>query len=293
MNNNPSIVPVPASVIVCGAGTMGRGIAQLCAGKKIQTLLFDVNISILSQAKAHLINDLGSLVTKNKMKQQEADLLLAHLQFSNDLESCKADMIIEAIVEQLSAKIDLFTKLAAINGPSIVFATNTSSLPVTAIAEKIINPERVVGMHFFNPATIMKLVEVVHTRYTNEQSTATVISLAHHLGKTPVICKDAPGFIVNHVARPYYIEALRLLENGIADMETIDALMEATGFRMGPFRLMDLIGNDVNYAVSCSVYDALGMPDRLKPSLIQQKKVEQGELGRKTGSGYYKYGKEK
>ena len=183
-----------------------------------------------------------------------------------------------------------FDRLSALNRPDTILATNTSSLSVTTIAEGSDHPERVIGMHFFNPAPVMKLVEIIHTKYTDEKTTRITAELANAMGKTPVICKDAPGFIVNHVARPYYLEALRLVEQGWAGIETIDALMEASGFRMGPFRLMDLIGNDVNYAVSCSVYKALGEPERLKPSALQEQKVQNGELGRKAGRGYYDYG---
>jgi 3-hydroxybutyryl-CoA dehydrogenase len=144
-------------------------------------------------------------------------------------------------------------------------------------------------MHFFNPATIMKLVEVVNTNFTNHQTTNTIIELAKSMGKTPVLCKDAPGFIVNRVARPYYTESLRLAEENISSFEQTDRLMEATGFKMGPYKLMDLIGNDINYAVSCSVYEQMNKPERLKPSAIQEEKVKQGKLGKKSGEGYYKY----
>ena len=151
------------------------------------------------------------------------------------------------------------------------------------------NPERVIGMHFFNPAPMMKLVEIVSTRFTNAATIDTVIALTKEMGKTPVSCIDSPGFIVNRVARPYYIEALRLLEEDISDIPQLDRLLESTGFKLGPFRLMDLIGNDVNYAVSCSVYDQLKSPERLKPSYIQKEKVDKKELGRKTKKGYYHY----
>jgi 3-hydroxybutyryl-CoA dehydrogenase len=157
------------------------------------------------------------------------------------------------------------------------------------MAEQILHPQRVIGMHFFNPATIMKLVEVVNTKYTNEQTTRIIVELAKAMGKVPVICKDSPGFIVNRVARPYYIESLRLAEEITSSYERTDAILEATGFKMGPFKLMDLIGNDVNYAVSCSVYEQMDKPDRLKPSFIQKEKVDTGKLGKKSGEGYYKY----
>ncbi len=161
--------------------------------------------------------------------------------------------------------------------------------PSPALAKELPHPERVAGMHFFNPAPLMRLVEVVQTEYTDEHTIQSLLALAKAMGKTPVLCKDAPGFIVNHVARPYYLEALKLMEEGYGDPETIDAIMESMGFKMGPFRLMDLIGNDVNYAVSDSVYEAMGRPERLRPSPIQEQKVRNGELGRKTGRGYYTY----
>lgn len=209
--------------------------------------------------------------------------------YTSDIQTCLADVFIEAIVEKPAIKIGLFNQLAELNHSECIFASNTSSLSITGIAEKVMSPERVIGMHFFNPAPLMKLVEVVNTCFTNEQTTQTIIALAKEMGKVPVLCKDSPGFIVNRVARPYYIESLRLAEEGVADYTQIDTLLEATGFKMGPFKLMDLIGNDINYAVSCSVYEQLGNPERLKPSSIQQEKVDAGDLGRKTGTGYYKY----
>ena len=156
----------------------------------------------------------------------------------------------------------------------------------------MMSPQRVIGMHFFNPATIMKLVEVVNTEYTNNQTTETIVELAKQMGKVQVICKDSPGFIVNRVARPYYTESLRLVEEGLTDFATADKLLEATGFKMGPFKLMDLIGNDINYAVSCSVYEQMNNPERLKPSYIQEQKVKEGKLGKKSGEGYYQYAPE-
>lgn len=229
------------------------------------------------------------MVDKKKLAEQEKGSILSRIRFVSDINDCLADVVIEAIVEKQETKVALFNQLAEVNHSEVVMATNTSSLSVTAIAEKVVHPERVIGMHFFNPATIMKLVEVVNTPFTNEQTTQTIVALARQMGKTPVLCKDAPGFIVNHVARPYYLEALKLVENGFQDFDTIDALLESSGFKMGPFRLMDLIGNDINYAVSTQVYEALGKPERLQPSPIQKERVEKGELGRKTGKGYYRY----
>lgn len=277
------------SVAVCGAGTMGRGIAQIFIMHHIPTVLFDVNSTILKEAEKNINHSLQMLIQKNKLERENKEKINGLLRYSSDIKDCHAELTIEAIVENLSVKQELFAKLASINSNESIFATNTSSLSVTSIAEKIPEKKRFIGMHFFNPPTLMKLVEVVTTTDTSPQTTDTIISICKYLGKTPVICKDAPGFIVNHVARPFYLEALRILESGNADSETIDALLEATGFRMGPFRLMDLIGNDINYAVSTSVYEALGKPGRLKPSIVQQKKVEKGELGRKSGKGYYEY----
>ena len=276
-------------ICICGAGTMGSGIAQIAAQSGYHTILFEVNSEVLSKAMVGIEKNLSVLVEKGKISEEEKTKTIGRIRFTNDIKNCKAGIFIEAIIEKLEAKVELFSQLAIINGGDCIFATNTSSLSVTKIAEKIQNPGRMISMHFFNPATIMKLVEVVATNYTNENTTRIICELAKQMGKTPVTCKDSPGFIVNRVARPYYIEALRMAEEGASDFSQIDTLMEATGFKMGPFRLMDLIGNDVNYAVSCSVYEQLGKPERLKPSFIQKEKVEKAELGRKTKKGYFDY----
>lgn len=277
------------SICVCGAGTMGSGIAQVSAQAGFHTILYELNEAVLEKAKSSIEKNLQFLVDKNKISAANKEKVQQRIVYTSDLQSCLADVFIEAIVEKPAIKIGLFNQLAELNHSECIFASNTSSLSITGIAEKVMSPERVIGMHFFNPAPLMKLVEVVNTRFTNEQTTQTIIALAKEMGKVPVLCKDSPGFIVNRVARPYYIESLRLAEEGIADYTQIDSLLEATGFKMGPFKLMDLIGNDINYAVSCSVYEQLGNPERLKPSSIQQEKVDAGDLGRKTGKGYYKY----
>jgi 3-hydroxybutyryl-CoA dehydrogenase len=277
------------TLCVCGAGTMGSGIAQAAAQNSIYTILFDLNEDVLHKAEAAIQKNLSSLVEKQKISAQQKLEILGNLFFTSDIHQCIADVIIEAIIEKPEAKIALFNQLAEINHSEVIFASNTSSLSITQLQKSIKQPGRMAGLHFFNPATIMKLVEVVKGELTNETVMKQLVSLVQQMNKTPVICKDAPGFIVNRVARPYYIEALRLAEEGVADYSTIDALMEASGFKMGPFRLMDLIGNDINYSVSCSVYEQLGKPERLKPSFIQKEKTESGKLGRKTGEGYYKY----
>jgi len=276
-------------VCICGAGTMGRGIAEVFARAGFYTILYEPDQTVLEKARNSIGDNLHKLVEKNKIPAAEKEKTLQRIVFTNDLHQCLADVIIEAIIEKIEAKVSLFNRLAEINHSETVFATNTSSLSVTRIAEAVINPRRLIGMHFFNPAPVMRLVEIVNTKYTGGETTALILNVAEQIGKTPVVCKDAPGFIVNRVARPFYIEALRLLEAKISDPAGIDYLMESSGFKMGPFRLMDLIGNDINYAVSSSIYEQLNWPERLKPSYIQRDKVEKGELGKKTGKGYYQY----
>lgn len=277
------------SICICGAGTMGSGIAQVAATAGYKTLLFDVSEAAVQKAAAKLQSDLCILVDKGKLTAEKRDAIFARIVFLSDIQQCRADVFIEAIVEKLEAKISLFSQLAAINPQHTIFASNTSSLSIAAIARELPNPERVAGLHFFNPAPLMKLVEVVQGEQTSESVVQQLVDLTKALGKVPVVCKDSPGFIVNRVARPYYIESLRMAEEGLAPCELTDRLLEGIGFKMGPFRLMDLIGNDINYAVSCSVYEQLGSPERLKPSYLQKEKVEKGELGKKTGKGYYSY----
>jgi len=277
------------SICICGAGTMGSGIAQIAAQHGFHTILYDINESIIGKARTRIDTDLQLLVDKKRLTAVEAEKAKSHLLFTSDLNNCIADLIIEAVVERAEVKIGLLNQLSEINHSETIFATNTSSLSVKSIAEKVMRPERVAGLHFFNPATIMKLVEVISTDLTRADIIESLTTFAKQLGKTPVLCKDSPGFIVNRVARPYYIEALKIVELGVSDPEIIDLMMEASGFKMGPFKLMDLIGNDINLAVSTSVYEQLSKPERLKPSPIQQEKVNNGELGKKTGKGYYKY----
>lgn len=277
------------TICICGAGTMGSGIAQVAAQSGYRTVLFDLNVAVLEKAKASIFKNLSVLVEKGKISPEEKERIYNSILFTNTINDCVADLIVEAIIEKMETKVDLFSKLAAINNEQAIFASNTSSLSVTEIANHVSPPERVIGMHFFNPAPLMKLVEIVNTAFTRKEVTDTIYNLTKQFGKIPVICKDAPGFIVNRVARHYYLEALKLAELGIADFETMDAVLEATGFKMGPFRLMDLIGNDINFAVTISLYEACGKPVRFTPSPIQEAKVKAGELGRKTGKGYYNY----
>lgn len=277
------------TICVCGAGTMGTGIAQAAAQHGFNVTIYDLDAGALQRSNLHINKSLQALVEKNKISFSAREAILGKIKFTSEHHTCIADIVIEAIIERIEAKQELFIKMTDVNGSGTIYATNTSSLSVSAIADGLPDPSRVIGMHFFNPATIMKLVEVVETPHSTEEVVVAVMQLAQDMGKTPVRCKDAPGFIVNRVARPYYIEALRLAEQGVS-MTVIDALMESAGFRMGPFHLMDLIGNDINYAVSCSVYEQLGNPGRLRPSSLQLQKVLEHRLGRKTGEGFFKYG---
>ena len=277
------------TICVCGAGTMGSGIAQAAAQSGFYTLLYELNSAVLDKAKTSIEKNLQSLVEKGKIVVEDKVKIQKRIHFTDDIQTCLADVFIEAIIEKPEIKIGLFNQLAELNHSESIFATNTSSLSVSKIAAGVMSPQRVIGLHFFNPATIMKLVEVVNTEHTNAQTTETIVALAKQMGKVAVLCKDSPGFIVNRVARPYYTESLRLVEEDQTDFLTADKLLEATGFKMGPFKLMDLIGNDINYAVSCSVYEQLNNPERLKPSYIQEQKVKEGKLGKKSGEGYYQY----
>jgi 3-hydroxybutyryl-CoA dehydrogenase len=269
---------------------MGSGIAQASAQAGLFTLLYDLNPAALEKARNSIEKALAKGVESGKFDATRKEKIASSIQYTSNLHSCLADFFIEAIAENLNAKSALFNQLAELNHSECVFASNTSSISITEIAERIKNPERVVGMHFFNPAPLMKLVEIVRGRQTNDATLETAKKLALMMQKTAVVCKDSPGFIVNRVARPYYLEALRLAEQNLAGPAQIDRILEGSGFRMGPFRLMDLIGNDINYAVSVSVYDQLGKPPRLQPSPMQEGMVAAGRLGKKSGHGYYDYG---
>ena len=283
-------MPQPINTIcVIGAGTMGSGIAQVAAQSGFYTLLFDINTEVLEKGKASIQKNLQWLADKQKISAAEKETIFQRIQFITDTNDCLADVIIEAIVEKIEAKVSIFNQLAEVNHAEVIFASNTSSLSISAIQEKIVYPQRVVGMHFFNPAQVMKLVEVVKGHQTTEAVAQTIYDLCIQLNKIPVVCKDAPGFIVNRVARHYYLEAMKLVENNIATIATVDAVMEASGFKMGPFRLMDLIGMDINLAVSRSIYEAFNKQERFQPSSIQIDKVAKGELGKKTGKGFYEY----
>lgn len=277
------------TVCVCGAGTMGSGITLVAAQSGFYSIQFDLREQALDNSKTAIDKNLQYLLSKQKITEQEKVEILQRIKFTTNLNDCIADIIIEAIIEQKEAKINLFNQLAEINHSETIFATNTSSISISDIAAGVIQPSRVVGMHFFNPANVMKLVEVVSAQQTKPEVAATVYALTKQMNKCPVMCADAPGFIVNRVARHYYLEAMHLVEQEIATVETVDTVLENAGFKMGPFKLIDLIGMDINYSVSNIVWEALGKPERLIPSNLQKQKVDTGSLGRKTGQGFYTY----
>ena len=276
-------------ILVCGAGTMGSGIAQVIATAGFDVLLYDVSTDMLASAKERIEKNFYILVQKEKITEIQYQQALQHIQYVSTISNVVVDVAIEAIVEKLEIKLQLFQQIVSFNSSTTILASNTSSLSIEQLASALPHPERVLGMHFFNPAPIMKLVEVVQCKHTSVDVVNAITNLSIALGKTPVLVNDAPGFIVNRVARHYYLEAMKFVEQGFDDIAAIDKLLETVGFKMGPFKLMDLIGMDINYAVSNIVWENLGKPKRLEPSIIQKNKVENNELGRKTGKGFYTY----
>ena len=278
------------NVAVIGAGTMGSGIAQVAAQAGHTTFLYDTRKEAVDKAISALGKTFDKLVEKGKLTSEKAAEIRARIKPATELkELAGCGLVIEAIIEDLGIKKKLFAELETVLDASAILATNTSSLSVTAIAAGCAQPERVVGLHFFNPAPLLPLVEVVPGLVSDPALAPRMYALMQAWSKTPVICKDTPGFIVNRVARPFYGEAIRIYEEGNADMPTIDAAMKSVGFKMGPFELMDLIGNDINFTVTKTVWEAFFFDQRYKPSFTQQRQVESGRLGRKSGRGYYRY----
>lgn len=278
-------------IAVIGAGTMGAGIAQVAAKARHQVLLFDVAEGAAQKGIESTRKGLEKLVQRKRITQSEVDALIARIKPITDINDlAPADLVIEAIVEKLEVKQTLFGLLEKICHTNTVIASNTSSISITAIGSQLLRPQNLIGMHFFNPAPIMKLVEVISGLDTDKNVANNVFELAKSWGKLAVHAKSTPGFIVNRVARPFYAESLRVHQEGAADIATIDLLFrDCGGFKMGPFELMDLIGHDVNYAVTCSVFDSFYHDQRFLPSLLQKELLDAGHLGRKSGRGFYHY----
>ncbi len=276
---------------VLGAGTMGAGIAQVCALHGLDVALYDVTTELAEAGLFRIRLSVEKGVELRKTTSEAAAIALGRLRPVAALEACAAaDLVIEAVVEDLAVKRDLFARLDALLRPEALLASNTSSLSISALAAATQRPERVLGLHFFNPPLLMALVEVVRGDRTSDATLEAGLAFARALGKTPVVCADTPAFIVNRVARPFYGEALRLLGEQAADPATVDALVRSLGFKMGPFELIDLIGVDVNFAVTQSVYHAFFEDPRYRPHPIQRRMVEAGRLGRKAGRGFFEYG---
>lgn len=277
------------SIAVIGAGTMGQGIAQVCAVGGFKVLLYDVQPELIQNGINAIRKNLDVALEKGKITAGQKAAAFDNIQAVSDFRNLQVELVVEAVIEKLEVKQMLFVELEKINSKDCILATNTSSIPITQIASALRHPGRLAGWHFFNPAPVMKLVEVVQGATTDSAVAGKLMALSTFLGKTPVAVKDSPGFIVNRVARHFYVESLKLVEDGVADITTVDKLMRSAGFRMGPFELMDLIGVDTNFSVTTSIYNAFHQEPKFRPSRIQQQKVDAGHWGRKSGKGFYGY----
>ncbi|MDP2686260.1 MAG: 3-hydroxyacyl-CoA dehydrogenase NAD-binding domain-containing protein [Aequorivita sp.] len=295
MENQKSKIVNQQSLIkfvgIIGSGTMGAGIAQVAATAGCSVKIYDTKTEALEKAKADLEKIMDRLIEKEKIDSEEKKRIQNNIQYVNSLKELKnSDLTIEAIVENLEVKKNVFSTLEKFVSDDCIIASNTSSLSIASIASALKNPERCIGIHFFNPAPLMKLVEVIPAIQTSEKTLQQSIETIKNWQKTVAVAKDTPGFIVNRVARPFYGEALRIYEEGIASFVEIDSAMKEIGnFKMGPFELMDFIGNDVNYTVTETVFEAFYFDPRYKPSFTQKRFAEAGYLGRKSGKGYYNY----
>ncbi len=276
---------------VIGAGVMGRGIAQVSAMAGHEVVLFDINYDVLQSAEKGVDKNLNKAIQLGKLDEKGKTQTVKNLQYSNSIADVQVDLIIEAIVERLDVKAKVLADLADINGEDTIYASNTSSIPLTQIAANFKYPSQVVGIHYFNPAHIMKLVEVIRAEQTSEEVLKTALEYVESVNKKCVIAQDAPGFIVNRVARHFYVEGLKVLEEDVASHDVIDDLVRASGFKMGPFQLMDLIGVETNLSVTESMYELFNYDQKFRPNRIQQKKAQAGYYGRKSGKGFYDYDK--
>lgn len=274
---------------VIGSGVMGTGIALTCAMSGFEVVLYDIKVELLEKAKKQFEIILSKSAEKGTITAEQKAQYISSIKLTTAIKELTGDFIIEAIPENLDLKHRVLKEVEAQNSAGTIIASNTSTIPITKIASGLSRPEQVVGMHFFNPANLMKLVEVIAGEMTEKGVAKITFALAEKMGKKPVYVKDEPGFIVNRVARHFYLESQKMLEENVASIEVIDKLMENSGFRMGPFKLMDLIGVDTNHEVTKSLWTAFFYDEKFRPSRIQQKKVDAGHFGRKSGRGFYSY----
>jgi 3-hydroxybutyryl-CoA dehydrogenase len=277
------------TVGIIGAGTMGQGIAQVCSTSGFTVLIYDVSQELLQKGISIISNNFQASVDKGKLTSAQKHDAINKITPCKNLEEIKTDLIIEAAIEKLEIKKNIFAILEKVNSADCILTSNTSSIPITQIASQLSRPEQFAGLHFFNPAHIMKLVEIISGVSTSPSIITSIKSFTENLGKIAVTTKDSPGFIVNRVARHYYVEALKILEEDATDITTIDALLRSTGFKMGAFELMDLIGVDTNFSVTTSMFNAFHQDPKFRPSRIQQQKVDAGHYGKKSGRGFYDY----
>lgn len=277
------------NIAVVGAGIMGQGIAQVCALAGYPILLYDVQPDLTRAAIGAIRKRLDDAVQKNKVTAAEKDNALARIQAVGDFRQLQVDLVIECVIEKLDVKQKILAELEKINALDCILTSNTSSFPITQLASVLKHKERLAGLHFFNPAPVMKLVEIVKGVQTSDQTIKALSLFVSSISKSSVIANDSPGFIVNRIARPFYSEALKIMEDGVADFKVIDSLIRSMGLKMGPFQLMDLVGLDTNFAVTLSMYDAFFHEPKFRPSRIQQQKIDAGHHGRKSGKGFYEY----
>jgi 3-hydroxybutyryl-CoA dehydrogenase len=277
------------NIAVIGAGTMGQGIAQVCAQAGYPVMLYDIQADLTKIALATIRKNLEAAVDKNRILASQKDEALGRIQAVGDFRQLQVDLAIEAVIEKLEVKHKILAELEKINAMDCLLVSNTSSFPITQLASVLKRKERFAGLHFFNPAPVMKLVEIIRGAATSDLTISVLGAFTESISKTSVMANDSPGFIVNRVARLFYSESLKIVEDGVTDFKTVDNLLKSSGFKMGPFQLMDLIGVDTNFAVTTSMYNAFYQDPKFRPSRIQQQKVDAGHHGRKSGKGFYEY----
>jgi 3-hydroxybutyryl-CoA dehydrogenase len=277
------------NVAIIGAGTMGQGIAQVCALAGYPVMLYDTQPEITKTAIANVRKRMEMAVEKGKLSANLKDEALARIVAVGDFRQLQVDIAIEVVVEKLDVKQKIVAELEKLNAIDCILVSNTSSFPITQIASVMKHKNRFAGLHFFNPAPVMKLVEIIRGAATNDHTIKVLEAFVESLSKISVMATDSPGFIVNRIARLFYAESLKIVEDGVSDFQTVDRLLKETGFKMGPFQLMDLIGVDTNFAVTTSMYNAFHHEPKFRPSRLQQQKVDAGQHGRKSGKGFYEY----